>query len=51
MSYSDNNGVSWAYLGELAAEVSLINGIWELFLRNARGSLQLLYSRELAGND
>lgn len=52
MSYSDDNGASWAYLSEPAAEASPINGIWEPFLRNARdGSLQLFYSRELASND
>lgn len=52
MSYSDDNGASWAYLSEPAAEASPINGIWEFCLRNARdGSFQLFYSRELASND
>lgn len=52
MSYPDDNGTSWTYLSEPAAQASPINGIWEAFLRNALDcSLQLYCSCELAGND
>lgn len=50
--YSDDNGKSWSFLSEPAADFGPINGNWEPYLRNAiDGSLQLYYSRENAFDD
>lgn len=47
VTYSDDNGKSWAFLSEPASDPGPVTGSWEPFLRNAQdGSLQIYYSRE-----
>lgn len=50
--YSDNNGVSWSFLSEVASDPGPVNGNWEPFLRLAQdGTLQIYYSRETSADD
>lgn len=55
ISYSDNNGATWAYLSTPASMPGgpdFTPGIWEPFLRNAKdGSLQLYFSKENSQDD
>ena len=52
VAYSDDNGKSWSFLSQPAADPGPVNGSWEPFLRNAQdGSLQIYYSRENSAVD
>ena len=52
ITYSDDNGKSWAFLSQPASDPGPVTGSWEPFLRNAQdGSLQLYYSRENSAAD
>ena len=52
VTYSDDNGKTWAFLSQPATDPGPVTGSWEPFLRNAQdGSLQLYYSRENSAAD
>lgn len=52
VTYSDDQGKTWAFLSQPASDPGPVNGSWEPFLRNAQdGSLQIYYSRENSAAD
>ena len=52
VTYSDDQGSTWAYLSTASSDPGPVNGNWEPFLRLAEdGSLQIYYSRENSAAD
>ena len=52
VTYSDDEGKTWAYLSTPSSDPGPVNGNWEPFLRLAKdGSLQIYYSRENSAAD
>lgn len=53
LCYSDDGGVTWAYLTQIEERAANgVNGIWEPLLRlSNNGTLQVYYSSENEGND